>query len=440
MPLRAPAIAVLCLAACAAAPSAHANPDSLIEEATSYTVKLRVSVRYPFFGETNGTFSGAGFVVDRERGWIATNSHVAKRSPSRIQVVFKDRAPVPGRKIYVDSHLDIAIVEVPPAAVPEWGRQATLGCGEEPAPGQQVVAFGHPHGLDFTATRGIVAGSRYLDDFESIQTDAAINPGNSGGALIDERTRRVVGINKSNYGNNRGTIGIAIPITLACRIVELMRAGKDPAPPQLPARFATTTMDRELYVASAESPWDGQLRSGDRIVAIAGDRRRTYVSRLLDRARGAEAIELTVRRDGEERTVSLPVPTERSRVDTEGIIVGGALLGRSPFPESERDAVHVHYVEEASAAELASFWKADQVVSVDGVRVTEPGEVRDLLAARGDGPVSFVVRRRKSAENSTYRYLMIKMAARELETVSLEGAAKASARAGGSEVPAASRR
>ena len=161
-------------AALVPAASTLTRADSLIEEATRYTVKLRVSVQYPFIGELKGTSNGTGFVVDRQRGWIVTNAHMAKSSPSRIQIIFKDRDPIAGKKIYVDNHIDMAVVEAPLDKIPDWAGEANLGCDDEPVPGQQVVAFGHPWGLDFTATRGIVSGIRFLNNSE-IDPDRCID-------------------------------------------------------------------------------------------------------------------------------------------------------------------------------------------------------------------------------------------------------------------------
>ena len=57
--------------------------------------------------------------------------------------------------------------------------------------GDEVVAIGHPNGLSFTMTQGIVSAVR---EGMLIQSSASINPGNSGGPLIDSRGR-IIGVN-----------------------------------------------------------------------------------------------------------------------------------------------------------------------------------------------------------------------------------------------------
>jgi serine protease Do len=402
-------IAATLAAALTAAGSTCGKAESLIEEATRHTVKLRVSVEYPFIGERRGTFNGTGFVVDRERGWIVTNAHMAKYSPSKIRIIFKDRDPIVGKKLYVDDHIDVAIVEVPVDSIPDWAKAARLGCTDEAVPGQQVVAFGHPWGLDFTATRGIVSGTRFLNRSEAIQTDAAINPGNSGGALIDAETRKVIGINEATWGNNRGTIGLVIPTKLVCTIVDLLKEGKDPAPPKLPATFATTTMDRELYVASVSGPWQHALESGDRIVAINGDRTRTYISRIIDQTRGRDTVELTYSRGGAEHAAKLAIPPEKEVISRKGLVMSGMLIGESPYAEGERDALHVHFVAEASDADIANFRQNDQIISIDGTRISSLEQARELMSEKRGQKASFIVRRRASANELTYTLHMRKL-------------------------------
>ena len=162
-----------------------AYSKDVISEASFYTVKFTTAVDYPFGNDRKGTSRGSGFLVDKERGWILTNAHVASRSPSHLRVSFKDQPYTAAQKVYVDNHLDLAVIKVDPSKIPASAVAANLFCGQEPAPGLPVIAFGHPWNLDYTATRGIISGTKSLSDVEQLQTDAALNPGNSGGPLID---------------------------------------------------------------------------------------------------------------------------------------------------------------------------------------------------------------------------------------------------------------
>ena len=76
--------------------------------------------------------------------------------------------------------------------------------------GDEALAIGHPRGLSFTATTGIVSESaRQLPDGVFVQTDVAINPGNSGGPLFDV-AGKLIGLNTQVMEESQG-LGFAIP-------------------------------------------------------------------------------------------------------------------------------------------------------------------------------------------------------------------------------------
>jgi serine protease Do len=142
-------------------------------------------------------------------------------------------------KAYVDNHLDVAALKIEPASIPKQAAAAELQCAAEYPPGRLVIAFGHPWSLDYTATRGIISGVKVGEGAGSLQTDAALNPGNSGGPLIDAETGLIVGINASRLKGAEG-LHFAVPIKFVRTILDLLKQGKDPAPPILPMLFHIT--------------------------------------------------------------------------------------------------------------------------------------------------------------------------------------------------------
>ncbi|MGH2450599.1 MAG: S1C family serine protease [Candidatus Limnocylindria bacterium] len=150
--------------------------------------------------------SGSGFVIDAERGFIVTNSHVISnvRGPgvgASFEVVFSDDRTVEARLVGRDEVTDVAVLEVPAEGL----TAAVLGNSEEVPIGARVVAIGSALGLlESSVTSGVVSGkgrrlqsqrdpNLFLEDL--VQTDAAISPGNSGGPLIWAARRTVVGMN-----------------------------------------------------------------------------------------------------------------------------------------------------------------------------------------------------------------------------------------------------
>ncbi len=98
-----------------------------------------------------------------------------------------------------------------------------------PPVGSEVYVIGHPLGLGWTVTRGIVSAHRKPGEIAPtamIQTDAAISLGNSGGPLLD-RNGDLVGLVVSKLsGSGVENIAFAIPASV---IVEFLAQPGQPS-------------------------------------------------------------------------------------------------------------------------------------------------------------------------------------------------------------------
>ncbi len=153
--------------------------------------------------------TGTGFFVGSPYNLIVTNNHVVKDAR---KVIVKGRsfekilAPV----VFADERYDLAFLLPPPAAAALPG--IALGDYSTLRDGADVLAIGHPFGLNYTATQGVVSrADRVQGGIHYIQTDTAINPGNSGGPLVNEHGE-VVGVNTFiiKGGDN---LGFALPVS-----------------------------------------------------------------------------------------------------------------------------------------------------------------------------------------------------------------------------------
>ena len=371
----------------------HAFANDVIESASRYTVKITTAVDYSFGNEKKGTWRGSGFLVDRERGWILTNAHVAGKSPSTVRVSFKDRSYSKVEKVYVDNQLDLAVLKVDPTTIPAEALVAELKCEGEPAAGLPVIAFGHPWGLDYTATRGIISGTKSLEGEESLQTDAALNPGNSGGALIDAQSGVVVGVNASAFSKSVSEgLNFAVPSKQACIILNLLRQGRDPSPPVLPITFAITSKERELVVAQSDGAWAEILKPGDRILSVDGDETARFSTRFVSYFRGGGPVQVQIRRGKEVKTVELAVLTRRDPVKRLGVHVSGMVIGRSTITGYDPTVMWIQFLDDASVAEQAQFREGYQILSIDGVTVKSHDDILAALKDREGADVEVIVR------------------------------------------------
>lgn len=184
-----------------------------------------IQVQRKFIWEEEVEGVGSGIVIN-PNGYILTNSHVVGDGKAkRINVLFEDGDKMPGKVLWNDALLDLAIVKVEATQLPT----AELGDSDSLEVGQLAVAIGNPLGLDFqrTVTSGVISGlnrSVRVDQYNVIenliQTDASINPGNSGGPLLNNKGE-VIGINTVKIRSQVGEgLGFAIPINVAKPIID----------------------------------------------------------------------------------------------------------------------------------------------------------------------------------------------------------------------------
>jgi serine protease Do len=359
--------------------------EDIFKSALRYTVQIKTTLPVPFDGDRKGSTLGAGFVVDAQRGWIMTNAHVVGRSPSRVEIALHGEDYVEGAKVYVDPFLDLAIVRAAERVDTRGIGEPKLECEGVPPVGHPVGAFGHPWRLPFTGTRGIISGVTARYRTELLQTDAPINQGNSGGPLISLESGRIVGINTAGIRGAQNT-NFAVAIKYACRVLQLLREGADPSPPDLKLVYFRDVDNRKELKVARSYAGEGALKllPDDIIRQVVGEGGVIEnETQLLHALRGRLAnSSLRVVRSGKETVVSgLKAPMRRV-LEKRGVYVSGVLFG----PITIRDALEisaqglmVHHVEPGSIGEAQEIEKSDLLEAVDGVPVLEVDDLHSRL-------------------------------------------------------------
>lgn len=155
---------------------------------------------------TTPTSTGTGFYV-KEYDLIISNFHVVENN-LEVTISGKNFEKVLSKIVFIDPMHDLAFIAPPEGVDFEevFLSQTTLQDRDS------IVAIGHPYGLKYTSTQGIVSkASRLYNGLKYIQIDVAINPGNSGGPLANA-AGEIVGINsfKIREGAN---LGFALPVS-----------------------------------------------------------------------------------------------------------------------------------------------------------------------------------------------------------------------------------
>lgn len=176
--------------------------------------KARPSVAVVTFADRGGEAAGVGtgFVVDAA-GLVATNLHViGEARPITVKLGEKEYPVVEVHA--TDRAADLAVLRIDAKDLPTL----PLGDPGRVREGQDLVALGHPRGLEHSVVRGVLSGRREIDGRSLLQMAIPVEPGNSGGPVLD-MAGHVVGVltMKSAVTEN---LGFAVPITALRPLIE----------------------------------------------------------------------------------------------------------------------------------------------------------------------------------------------------------------------------
>ena len=157
----------------------------------------------------NSACSGA--VIENQ--YIITNYHCI-HNQKYIRIFYWDENDWEQHEVSIigrDPLADLALLEVTDKELPVPFLKFAEG---ELKTGDEVFAVGHPMGMTWTVTKGILSNT---DRFarhpyvKAVQTDAAINKGNSGGPLLNMKGE-IVAINSLMISKVNENAGLAISI------------------------------------------------------------------------------------------------------------------------------------------------------------------------------------------------------------------------------------
>jgi len=149
---------------------------------------------------------GTGFYLE-EYNLVVTNEHVI-RGNERVVVNGQNFEEHLASVQFIDEHLDLAFLDGSNINI---NSNAHLEDNPQLNIGDEIIAIGHPFGLKFSFTKGIVSNPSVMrNNLPFIQHDAALNPGNSGGPLVNNNGD-IMGVNSFSIvkGNS---IGFSLPI------------------------------------------------------------------------------------------------------------------------------------------------------------------------------------------------------------------------------------
>jgi len=138
---------------------------------------------------------GAGVIV-RPDGYIVTNKHVVAGwdgpPAEHVQVWLNDFTSYRGRVVGFHSTADAAVIKINVLGDLPYMEEENIVNFHQVYLTDTVYMIGHPLGLSWTVTKGIIS-NKWYDNQDHIwfQVDAPANPGNSGGPVVTENGKLI---------------------------------------------------------------------------------------------------------------------------------------------------------------------------------------------------------------------------------------------------------
>lgn len=165
---------------------------------------------------------GTGFIL--KDNVIVTNNHVIEGKGKITVVSSNSSRRYDAEVVHTDSIVDLAVIKLK-----DWDKfvaeehpvNLILGNSEEAKEGSKVVVVGHPWGLTWTVSEGIISSKsrrmgqnpKYID-----QIDAKIFQGNSGGPIFNE-DGEIVCVSELMLTGEGGSYGFCIPSNLVKKVL-----------------------------------------------------------------------------------------------------------------------------------------------------------------------------------------------------------------------------
>ena len=167
--------------------------------------------------------SGSGFIINHNGLKIITNWHVVETAKN-VTICLKtenlnrvcETDYYTGKVVKRNKRKDLAMIEV--KGLPKSLKPVIYGSYKKVKVGQTAFAIGHPDGLVWTFTNGMVSQKRPNHKWtykssrhfaNTIQIQVPINPGNSGGPLFN-KDKELIGVNTFTSEGENLNFAIAV--------------------------------------------------------------------------------------------------------------------------------------------------------------------------------------------------------------------------------------
>ncbi len=399
------------------------GPRALRELARSLAL---VDFDVPFLvdGVQGATFSGAGLVVDADRGLVVVDRDTVPVTVGDVALIFGGAIEVPGRVVALHPDHNLALVGYDPALLGDTPVRSAVLDPRELVPGDDLWLVAMTDRQQLVSRRTEVArvdapripiprAPRFRETNAEL-VEVTETAKSVGGALTDDRGRVVAfwASFSRDQGGKPGAFFAGLPIGIVAEwvasvireetvrsigaeleLLTLADARARGLPEDEAQRLEDHDPDRRRVLAvrriSADAPAAGILQVGDLLLDVAGEpvTRFREVERAVHRA-GDDPLPVRVLREAQPIALSVPLHAAGNGGLDRVVAWAGALLQKPP-PEVAsqrgiaREGVYIAGRWSGSPADRARLRAARRIVAVDGAPVAD---LDAFLAAVGGRP------------------------------------------------------
>jgi S1-C subfamily serine protease len=387
-------------------------------------VLVNFDVPYGIDGVHGTSFSGAGLIVDAERGRVLVDRDTVPITLGDVELVFGGSLAVDGRVVALHPEHNLALVAYAPEQLGETRVEAAVLSGDSLEVGDEVwlVTLTERHErlarearVERLDTRALPLPSRPRfreSNLELVRLTENL-PG-AGGVVADGRGRvRAIWASFSTQSGARTTSFFAgIPAEIVRDWLGDERTDRRPVWRSLGVELGMLSLaaarehglgsalaaelaehapsERRVLVVkriSAGSPAAARLRVGDLVVRVDGSTVTRF--REVERAAQADAVTILVAREGEAHEFEVPTLALDGDGADEALLWAGALLQEPPLTlasqwGASREGVYVGTAFRGTPAERHGLRPTRRVLAVEGKPTPDLAAFRAAVASIGD--------------------------------------------------------
>ena len=230
--------------------------------------------------------TGTGFILEDNQ--IITNHHVIDGTGKLFVFSNKSGKEYAAQVVYADPISDIAIIRLQDWEMFEANEKPdnlSLGDSNLLLPGEKVIVIGHPWGLTWTVSEGILSGMhrraganpKFMN-----QIDANLFQGNSGGPIFNENGK-IICVSNMMLAMEGGSYGFCVPSNLVKKVIHDFNVVGEVRWRVLNVSAGLTDDGQSVIIQELES--DGAaaksgIEKGDIILGIVADSNSASIKRV----------------------------------------------------------------------------------------------------------------------------------------------------------------